>query len=96
MGGFCEKIPEANQMSRKVNASQLQDGPATVQSPEVHRWPMEETHTGASFMRPCKRPVLGQAPGRDLRPKDRGAHTGAGSLVGLVTPWETHAEAAYA
>lgn len=40
--------------------------------------------------------MLEQAPGQDLKPKDRGAHTRAGFLVGFVTPWESHGEAACA
>jgi len=32
-------------------------------------------------------PVLEQAPARTCGPVQRGAHTGAGFLAGLVTPW---------
>uniref|UniRef100_A0A8C0FG96 Uncharacterized protein n=1 Tax=Bubo bubo TaxID=30461 RepID=A0A8C0FG96_BUBBB len=34
-----------------------------------------------------------QAPGRTHGPMERGAHTGAGFLAGLVTLWGTHTEA---
>jgi len=37
---------------------------------------------------PVESPVLEQAPGRTCRPVERGAHTGAGLLAGLVTPWK--------
>jgi len=38
--------------------------------------------------------MLEQAPGRTCGPVERGTHTGAGLLAGLVTPWGTHAGAA--
>jgi len=39
--------------------------------------------------------MLGQAPGRTCGPREREAHTGAGLLAGLVTPWGTHAGAVH-
>ena len=35
------------------------------------------------------KPTLEQAPGRTCGPVERGAHTRAGLLAGLVTPWGT-------
>jgi len=35
---------------------------------------------------PVGSPVLEQAPARTCRPVERGVHTGAGLLAGLVTP----------
>jgi len=43
---------------------------------------------------PVGSPVLDQAPDRTYGPMERGAHTGAGLLAGLVTPWGTHTGAA--
>jgi len=43
---------------------------------------------------PVGSPVLEQAPARTCGPVKRGAHTGAGLLAGLVTPWGTHTGAA--
>jgi len=43
---------------------------------------------------PMGDPALEQTPGRTCGPMERGAHTGAGLLAGLVTPWGTHAGAA--
>jgi len=40
-------------------------------------------------------PTLEQASARTYRHVERGAHAGAGLLAGLVTPWGTHAGAAY-
>jgi len=45
---------------------------------------------------PVGSPTLEQAPARTCGPMERGAHTGAGLLAGLVTPWGTHAGAACA
>ncbi|KAJ7417093.1 hypothetical protein BTVI_33918 [Pitangus sulphuratus] len=37
---------------------------------------------------PHGKPMLEQDPGRSCGSVERGAHTGAGLLAGLVTPWE--------
>jgi len=42
---------------------------------------------------PRGQPALEQAPARTRGPMERGAHTGAGLLAGLLTLWGTHAGA---
>ena len=57
--------------------------------------PMPEQVDARRRLWPHGAPTLELAPGRSCGPVERGAHTGAGLLAGLVTPWGTHARAVH-
>jgi len=50
------------------------------------RGPMPEQEMPEGSCDPVGSPLLEQAPARTCGPVERGAHTGAGLLAGLVTP----------
>jgi len=53
---------------------------------DIHLQPMEDCDPEGSCD-PVGSPTLKQAPAKTCRPVERGAHTGAGLLAGLVTLW---------
>ena len=66
---------------------------------DIHLQPMEGTPCWSRWMPegscdPMGSPTLEQASGRTCGPVERGAHTGASLMAGLVTLWGTHAGAA--
>ncbi|RMC15877.1 hypothetical protein DUI87_08082 [Hirundo rustica rustica] len=54
---------------------------------ETHLQPMEETHTGAGGCPRVAVTLWETHPGKICGSMERGAHTGAGLLAGLVTLW---------
>ncbi|GAB0186311.1 hypothetical protein GRJ2_001096400 [Grus japonensis] len=84
---------EKTMVRQAVSMQSMEDDDGAEIPPAAHGVP----HAGAGG---CPKeavahgkPTLEQAPGRTCGPMERGAHTRAGLLAGLVTPWGTHAGA---